>query len=160
MISIDYSLIIVILNFILLLIVLNKILYKPIKKFLDERQQKIASDLDEAKTSRMQAEKLVEEKSDELKQSTEDIRKMKNAATGDAEGKARDIIKNAKEQEKLILQDTEKQLKTEKVKVMGEIEDELAEMVAELSSKFLSEKLDEKKDKELIKKIISERESK
>ena len=76
MISIDYSLIIVILNFVLLLIVLNKILYKPIKKFLSERQQKIASDLDEAKASRKQAEELVEQKSNELKQSAEEIRKM------------------------------------------------------------------------------------
>ena len=160
MISIDYSFIIVILNFVLLLIVLNKILYKPIKKFLDERQQKIASDLDEAKASRTQAEKLVEQKSGELKQSAEDIRKMKNAATSDAESKAKDIMKNAKEQEKRILQDTEEQLEIEKVKVMEIIEDELVEMVAELSSKFLSEKLDEKKDKELIKKIISERGSK
>ncbi len=157
MISIDYSFIIVILNFVLLLIVLNKILYKPIKKFLEERQKTIASDLDGAKASRKQAEKLVEEKSDELKQSAEEIRKMKNAATFDAEGKARDIMKNAKEQEKRILQDTEEQLETEKVKVMEEIEDELAEMVAELSAKFLSEKLDEKKDHDLIKKIISER---
>ncbi|MEA2096109.1 MAG: F0F1 ATP synthase subunit B [Candidatus Cloacimonadota bacterium] len=160
MISIDYSLIIVILNFVLLLIVLNKILYKPIKKFLGERQQKIASDLDEAKASQTQAEKLVEQKNDELKQSAEEIRKMKNAATSDAEGKAKDIMKNAKEQEKRILQDTEEQLETEKVKVMEIIEDELTEMVAELSSKFLSEKFDEKKDKELIKKIISERGSK
>ncbi len=160
MISIDYSLIIVILNFVLLLIVLNKILYKPIKKFLSERQQKIASDLDEAKASRVKAEKLVKEKNTEIKQSAEDIRKMKSAAAGDAEGKAREIMKNAKEQEKRILQDTEEQLETEKVKVMKKIEDELAEMVAELSSKFLSEKLDEKKDKELIKKIISERKNK
>ena len=157
MISIDYSLIIVILNFVLLLIVLNKILYKPIKKFLEERQQTIASDLDDAKASRTEAEKLVEKKGNELKQSAEEIRKMKGAATSDAEVKARDIVKNAKEQEKRILQDTEHQLKTEKVKVMGDIEDELAEMVAELSSKFLSEKLDEDKDKELIKKIISEK---
>ena len=158
MISIDYSFIIVILNFVLLLIVLNKIIYKPIKKFLEERQKAIASDLDEAKASRKQAEKLVEEKSEELKHSAEEIRKMKNAATSDAEGKARDIMKNAKEQEKRILQDTEEQLETEKVKVMEVIEDELAEMVAELSAKFLSEKLDEKKDHDLIKKIISERE--
>ena len=158
MINIDYSFIIVILNFVLLLIVLNKILYKPIKKFLEERQKTIASDLDEAKASRKQAEKLVEEKSEELKHSAEEIRTMKNAATSDAEGKARDIMKNAKEQEKRILQDTEEQLEIEKVKVMGEIEDELAEMVADLSAKFLSEKLDEKKDYDLIKKIISERE--
>ena len=160
MISIDYSLIIVILNFVLLLIVLNKILYKPIKKFLEERQQKIASDLDEAKASRLQADKLVEEKSDALKQSAEDIRKMKSAANSDAESKAKDIVMIAKDQEKRILQDTKDQLKTEKVKVIGDIEDELTEMVAELSSKFLSEKLDEKQDKELIKKIISERKSK
>ena len=158
MISIDYSFIIVILNFVLLLIVLNKIIYKPIKKFLEERQKAIASDLDEAKASRVQAEKLVEEKTEELKHSAEEIRKMKNAATSDAEGKARDIMKNAKEQEKRILQDTEEQLETEKVKVMEVIEDELAEMVAELSAKFLSEKLDEKKDHDLIRKIISERE--
>lgn len=156
MINIDYSFIIVILNFVLLLIILNKILYKPIKKFLEERQKKIADDLDGAKASRKKAEKLVLEKDEELKKSAEEIRKMKNAATNDAEEKAKDIMKNAKKQEKRILQETEKQLKTEKVKVMGAIEDELSELVTELSSKFLSEKLDGKNDKELIKKIISQ----
>ena len=59
MISIDYTLIIVILNFIVLLAVLNKILYKPIKKFLEERKQTIANDMDGAKKSREDAEELV-----------------------------------------------------------------------------------------------------
>jgi len=159
MINIDYSFIIVILNFILLLVVLNKILYKPIKKFLEERQKAIASDLDEAKTSRDKAEKLVEKKAEELKKSADEIRKMKNAATNDAEEKARDIVKNAKEHEKRILQEAEEQLGIKKVKVMGEMEDELAGLITELSSKFLSEKVDEKNDIKLINKIISEEKS-
>ena len=47
MISIDYSLIIVILNFVLLLIVLNKLLFKPMKKFLSDRQQEVEKEMKE-----------------------------------------------------------------------------------------------------------------
>ena len=160
MISLNYAFILVILNFILLLIILNKILYKPIKKFLIERQKKIASDIDNAEASRLEAEKLVKKKEDELKASAEDVRKMKKAASRDAENQATAIVKNAKNQEKKILKDTEEQLIHEKDKVMKEIEGELTEMVTNLSAKFLSEKVDDKKDKNLIKKIIAEREDK
>ena len=110
MISINYAFILVILNFILLLIVLNKILYKPIKKFLIERQKKIASDMDNAEASKLEAEKLVQEKESELKASAEDVRKMKKLAKRDAESQAVAIMKNAKDQEKKILKDTEEQL--------------------------------------------------
>ena len=160
MINIDYTLIIVILNFVLLLLILNKILYKPIKKFLTERQNKIADDLDQAKDSREKAEQLVEEKGQELKTSAEEIRKMKYASKRDAESQVTAILKSANDQEKKILKDTEEQLKHEKEKVMEEIESELTAMVSNLSAKFLSEKLDDKKDVNLIKKVISEREKK
>ena len=160
MISINYAFILVILNFILLLIVLNKILYKPIKKFLIERQKKIASDMDNAEASKLEAEKLVQEKESELKASAEDVRKMKKAATRDAESQATVIVRNAKDQEKKILKDTEEQLVHEKDKVMKEIEGELTEMVTNLSAKFLSEKVDDKNDRNLIKKMLTEREDK
>ena len=125
-----------------------------------ERQKKISDDLDQAKDYREKAEQLVEEKGQELKTSAEEIRKMKQASKRDAESQATIIIKSANDQEKKILKDTEEQLKHEKEKVMGEIEDELISMVSNLSAKFLSEKLDDKKDVTLIKKVISEREKK
>ena len=110
MISIDYTLIIVILNFIVLMAVLNKILYKPIKKFLEERKQTIVADMDGAKKSREDAEKLVSKRGKELKASTEEIRKMKQNSRRDAESKATEILKEAKNKEKRILKDTEAQL--------------------------------------------------
>lgn len=151
---------IVILNFILLLIVLNKLLYKPIKQFLMERQQKISDDIDQAKASRDEAEELVQEKEEELKGSAEDIRKMKGAAKRDAENQATDILKSAKNQEKKILKDTEDQLQNEKIKVMHEIEGELATMISDLSAKFISDKMNGSSDEELIKKMLVEREEK
>lgn len=158
MISINYVFIIVILNFVLLLIVLNKLLYKPIKQFLTERQQRIAADIDEAKAAREQAEVLVQQKEEELKESAEDVRKMKNAARRDAEHQAADILKSAKELEKKMLKETETQLEHEKVKAMKEIEGEIAGMITDISAKFLAGKVDDKNDRELIEKMLSAQE--
>ncbi len=160
MISIDYSLIIVIFNFVLLLIILNKILYKPIKKFLSERQTKISQDIDDAKESKEIAANLVIQKEDELKKSSEEIREMKHHAKQDATEKANEIVKSAKSKEKKIMQETEVQLENERIKVMEKVENELAGMVSNLSAKFLTEQLDKKKDTDLIKKMITEKANK
>jgi len=160
MITINYAFIIVILNFILLLIILNKLLYKPIKKFLEERQAKIAADLDNAKLFREEAEEKALEKEKDLKESAEEIRKMKQAARRDAEKKSSNIIKEAKEKERKIIIETEDQLLHEKEKVIQEIEGELTTMIADLSEKFLSQKIDKEEDLRLLNKLIKESEAK
>ena len=160
MITINYAFVIVILNFILLLIILNKLLYKPIRKFLAERQEKIGSDLDNAELSRQKAEKLVKEKEQDLKSSADEIRKMKQASRRDAEKQASEIIQEAKDKERKIISETEDQLQHEKDKVMQSIETELTQMVTNLSEKFLSHKIDKKQDVELLNKLISESETK
>jgi F-type H+-transporting ATPase subunit b len=156
MITINYAFIIVVINFILLLIILNRLLYKPIKQFLSERQKKIEDDIDAAKTSKQEAQKLVEQKDTELKQSAEEIRKMQNLARKEAEKQADGIINTAKSLEKKLISDAEAQLKHEKIKVLREIESDITSYVADVSAKFLSEKISEEADKDFIKKIISE----
>jgi len=157
MISIDYTLILVILNFVLLIIVLNKLMYKPIKRFLSERQGQISSDIESAKESRTKAAELVEAKDAELKNSAEEIREMKQNAKKDAENQATDIVKSAKDHEKKILKDTEEQLEHEKQKALLEIESELTDMIADFTEKILDGKLDDKADNAMIRKMISER---
>ena len=160
MISIDYTLIIVILNFVVLLIVLNKLLYKPINKFLDERKAKISEDIDAAKKSREDASLFVQQKENELKKSSEDIRTLKKSATKDAENRASEIVKSAMDQEKKILRETENQLLNEKDKVMGEIGEELSEMISKLSAKYISESMKDGDDTDLINKLLEERSDK
>jgi len=160
MITINYAAVIVILNFILLLIILNKLLYKPIKKFLKERQAKIAGDLDSAELSRKEAEEKVLEKEADLKGSAEEIRKMKQAARKDADKQASEIIKEAKDKERKIIDETEDRLQQAKDKVLMEIEGDLTAMVAGLSEKFLSQKVDKEEDIKLLNKLIKESEVK
>jgi len=57
MIDINYTLLVQIVNFVVLLIALNFILFKPIRQIMQEREQGISSNLGDAKTAqdRMQA---------------------------------------------------------------------------------------------------------
>ena len=156
MISIDYTLIIVILNFIFLLIILNHLLYKPIKKFLNERQSTMTSDLEKGETFRKESMELLQKQKEEFKQSSLEIRKMKEKAKKDAESVSDSIIKEAREREKELLIDTEKQLNQEKIKAIQELESKLSDTVSMLTGKIIGKNIDEKLDAELIDKLLKE----
>lgn len=157
MISIDYMVLVVILNFLLMLIVLKKILYVPIRNFLSERQQRIAEDIDNAKKSRDEAAQLVEQRQDELKNSSEEIRGLKALAKKEADQQALDIIKQAKKQEKSIIQQTEKRLEQEQKEAIVALEGELKGMVASLTQRLLEEKLSVDLDQKVIDRMIARR---
>ncbi|MBN2460209.1 MAG: F0F1 ATP synthase subunit B [Candidatus Cloacimonetes bacterium] len=157
MITIDYTLIIVILNFLVLLVILNRLLYKPINRFLQERSEKIAQDIKEAGKAKEEAQKMVEQKEKDLRMSAAEIRKTKKAAKKEAEKKAEEILTQAKEHERKIIKDTNLQLTHEREKAISQIEHEMSDMIANLSSKFLSEKMDSKKDREAIANLLKKR---
>ena len=60
MISLDISLVWVIINLLVLYLLLKKFLFKPVCKMMDERSAKIQSDLDGAAQAKADAEKIKE----------------------------------------------------------------------------------------------------
>ena len=58
MVNLNGTLLFKIINFIVLVVILAKFAYKPLLKTLEERRNKIASDLDEAAKARQEADKL------------------------------------------------------------------------------------------------------
>ena len=58
MISLDISLVWVIINLLVLYLLLKKFLFKPVCKMMDERSAKIQSDLDGAAQAKADAEKI------------------------------------------------------------------------------------------------------
>ncbi len=155
MVSVDYSLILVILNFIVLMWLLNKFIFQNVKTFLEKRQEKIASELEETEKARVQAQELVLQKEQELKKADLEIRGERKRMLDKAEGQANQILSEAKSREKQILQESKKELLSQKDAVVSGIGDEMAALVAKISEKIIGQKLDEKSDAELIKKMIA-----
>ncbi len=156
MVSVDYSLILVILNFIVLMWLLNKFIFQNVKKFLEKRQEKIATELKETQAARDEAKELVLQKEQELKKADSEIRSERKRVLSKAEGEATQIIDEAKSREKAILQESKKELLSQKSAVVAGISDEVIALVAKVSEKIIGKKLDEKTDAELIKKMIAE----
>jgi len=157
MISIDVSSIIVVLNFVILLVLLKAYLYKPVKKFLSERQDFIASKTKSMLRAEEKALELQDLRRKELDGAMDEAKELRKKSKIDAESKASEIIKSAKEQKKQLLEDAEKQIELEKEKAVQDIHSDIAGMISDLSGKFMNKKLTTNEDEEIIKKLVSER---
>jgi len=156
MISIDYSLIIVILNFVLLLIVLDKLLFKPMKKFLNDRQQEVTKEMTDARINREEADKLLKQRDEELKSSSEEIRTLTKQAKKEADKHSEKILKEAKIRERVILQESEQQIELRKSEAFKEIEADVINLVSDLTGKIIGKKIDADADKKLINSLMKE----
>lgn len=157
MISIDVSMVVVVLNFLLLLFILKTVLYKPVKDMISARESKVAADIDDADKSKEEAKKLVLTKEEEYKQSVIEARKLRDDIRREAHLDSEKIIQEAYENRKSIIAETEQQLAHEKKKVQQQLRTELAGLVSGLTGKVLSKKIDSDKDLELINSIIDAR---
>ncbi|HOE91642.1 MAG TPA: F0F1 ATP synthase subunit B [Candidatus Cloacimonadota bacterium] len=155
--TVDFTLVLVILNFILLMIVLNNLLYKPLKKFLVDRQSQIKTDMEEAQKSIEVAQELAKQRETELKSAMDEARKLKDSIRLEAEKQAVNLIETAKIQEKEILKQAETRLKQEVKLAVKTLETEVSQMVIDLSEQFVKGKMDKETDKIIIDKMISER---
>ncbi|HPY95668.1 MAG TPA: F0F1 ATP synthase subunit B [Candidatus Cloacimonadota bacterium] len=155
--TVDFTLVLVILNFILLMIVLNNLLYKPLKKFLVDRQSQIKTDMEEAQKSIEVAQELAKQREAELKSAMDEARKLKDSIRLEAEKQAVNLIETAKIQEKEILKQAETRLKQEVKLAVKTLETEVSQMVIDLSEQFVKGKMDKETDKIIIDKMISER---
>jgi F-type H+-transporting ATPase subunit b len=157
MISIDVSMVVVILNFLLLLFILKTVLYKPIKDIIDNRESKVSADIDDANKSKVEAEKLVLTKEEEYKQAVVEARKLRDNIRKEAEFDAEKILQQAYENRKSIVSETEDKLAHEKKKVQQQLQGELAGLVSSLTGMVLAKKIDSDKDMEIINSIIEAR---
>ena len=103
MVSINYTLIAQIVNFIILLWILAKFAYKPLLKTMDDRRTKIVKDMDSAEQSRQQAEQLKETYANQLKEA----KQQANAIVAQANTMAQQLHDEAlaaaqKEREELL----------------------------------------------------------
>lgn len=118
-----------IVNFLILLFLLNKFLYKPILKVLEERKQKIAESLKNAEEIEATLAKTEEDRDkkllkaiDEAKQIIEEAKQSASQIVADAHQKAQVDVSE-------LIEKTRSELASEKDKLHQEIRAEVAEVV-------------------------------
>jgi len=145
-----------IVNFIILLLVLKKFLYKPILKILEERKDKIAEGLANAEEIEKKLAQITEDRDKKLEQAAKETKKIIEEAIASANQIVAESHEKALEQTQKMIAKSEEQMGLEREKLHQEIRGELAELVALGLQKTASKTLTAKEKEELSKDALKE----
>ncbi len=127
-----------ILNLIVLFLILRAVLYKPVKKFMKARQDRIQKQQDDAKTALEAAQGEKQQYEALLSDSRAEAGKLMEQSRADAEKSASEIIREAQEQARQILAEARERAEAERAEALAGVRGEAAGISLELASKILA----------------------
>lgn len=139
-----------IVSFVILLFVLKRIAWKPILGALQEREENIRLALSQAEDARVKTEKILEEQKTIVHEANEKTMKVIHEGRLAAEQTKTEIITQANQSAKSMLEAARDQISREKEVALSQIRDEVAKLAILTTEKMIDEVLDEKKRKQLI----------
>lgn len=145
-----------IINFLILLFLLNRLLYKPILNLFDERRKKIEQGLKDAEASN----KALETANDEAEKIKEKAFKeagiIIEKAKGEAQEEAKQITSEAHKQADKIIQAASDEAKSIKDTARNEIKSSISDLVTLALGKITNNKLDSDTRDKLTREAVKE----
>jgi len=155
--EIDFAqMIFAITNFIILMIAMYFLMYKPLKQTMDKRQDKIKGEIETAEQLKADADQMKAEITAELAKSRETAQEIIVRAEKTAEGQKDEIVLAARAEAQKMIDKAHAEIREEKEKVSGEIRDEAATLAMLAASKLIERSLNDTDHKQLVDKYIEE----
>ncbi len=145
-----------IVNFIILLWLLNRFLYKPILRLFRERSSKIEEGLKTAENLKRQAAESEEKQRILIEEAKKEAHRIVEQATKLGDEEKKKILQIANEESKKIVERALTEIDQEKKNIMTEIKKEVGEMVVSLSTAMVKKIIDEKTHKDLLESAVKE----
>ena len=139
-------------NMLITFLILKKLLFKPVKKMIDDRQKEIADQYAEAERRRQEAEQAKLAYDQEIAQAKQKRDEIVREAAELAHRQERDILNAAREEAKAITAKAHSDIRQERRKVFNEISD----IAIEIAEKVTEKEIDSDKHRELIDSFIDQ----
>jgi F-type H+-transporting ATPase subunit b len=143
-------------TFIILLVVLRLVAYKPLMRMMDERSRRIKESMEQAESVREQSEQAEEQVKAQLAEaSREGQERLQRAikAGDDVRAKAQE---NAKAEAEALLNRARQEIQQERDEAVNEVRRSFADLTVLAAGKVIEQSLDKDKHKELIDKVLEE----
>jgi len=145
-----------IINFIILLALLGKFLYKPVLKMLDERAQKINQSMEWAETTKREYEQAKVEVQKQIEKGRQEVQAIMAQAVHRGELLKEEAKKEAAEQAKAIVERARADLETERDKMVEDLRKEFVSILMLTAEKVIRETLDREKHSRLIEETLQQ----
>ena len=143
-------------SFLLLIFLVKKYAWGNITSVLDERAEKISSDIDGAEEARKKAEELASKREAELAGSRTEAKTIIENAKETAEKSKADILAEAKLEAGRLKEKANQEIEQNKAEALQSVKGEVADLTVNLAGKIISQNLDCHAHKELIDQYIDQ----
>ncbi len=143
-------------SFLLLIFLVKKYAWGNITSVLDERAEKISSDIDGAEEARKKAEELASKREAELAGSRTEAKTIIENAKETAEKSKADILAEAKLEAGRLKEKANQEIAQNKAEALQSVKGEVADLTVSLAGKIISQNLDGHAHKELIDQYIDQ----
>lgn len=144
------------LMFIILLALLRKFAWQPLMNIMKQREEHIANEIDQAEKRRQEAEKLLEEQRELMKQSRQEAQALIENARKLAEEQKEQIVASARAEAERVKEVAKKEIEREKEQAMAALREQVASLSVLIASKVIEKELTEQDQRKLIEAYIKD----
>lgn len=145
-----------VITFVILLLILKAVAWKPILGALDEREKFIKESLDRAEAARVEAEKMFRENEARLANTEQEAQKIIAQGREFAEKLKNQIISESKTEAKKIVDQAAAEIKRKHEEDFEALKTQVAQIALQAAEKILRENLDADKQIKIVNKFIDE----
>jgi len=143
-------------TFILLLLVLKRLAWKPLLLALSQRESAIKDSLEKAEKAKEEAQKILQENQASILKAEEESKKIIEQSRIYADKLKEEMLKNSKEQAQKIIEDASSEIERKKEETFNELKTKVAEIAIQAAEKILSENLNKDSNKKLVDKYLDD----
>lgn len=150
-----------VLNFFILMFVLNRFLFTPIKGVLEERRKRISESMDAAEGKNREAAEVKAQYDKKLAGIEQEAYQIRQKAIGDGQSSRDEILAEAKQKAASILEKAQKDISIEQQKSWVQLREDVVRLTMAAAERIVEASLDDEKHHALIRHTIEqlERES-
>ena len=143
-------------NFIILLVVLYFFAYKPVLKMLDERSRKIKESMDEVQKVKEQAAQTEEEFKKKIEAASKEGQEVISKAMRTGEDARKRAQDEAKQEAQGLVEKARVEIQQERNEAISELRQEFADLTIVAAEKVIGKSLDKETHREIIDKVLDE----
>ncbi|MDF1500936.1 MAG: F0F1 ATP synthase subunit B [Anaerolineales bacterium] len=143
-------LIVQVFNFLIILVILIAWMYKPLINMLEERRERIAKGLEDARVASEARENAEQEAEEIIAKAQQEASKLVREATERGEEVRREIKQNAEQEAAEIRANAQEQAQHTKDQALSDLRSQVSSLAIAAAQKVIGETLDEKRQHALI----------
>ena len=155
LISLDRSLIVQAINFLILLFILKRLLYKPFLAKMNERTQAIQKSLDEAQAARAEAARQQEENETRLRAAHAEAAAIRAQAMKEASEEQKRLVEAARAESQRLVEGAKAQMDADVRRAREELRREVADLATAVAEKLVRRSLRDEDHRRIVAEAIT-----